>query len=128
MEGHGDLRPEHVFLGADPAVIDCLEFDRDLRLLDPVDELGFLALECALLGQPGVGTRFLEIYRESSGDRCPLQLLRFYQGFRAFVRAKIAIWHLKDDKVSDPDHWRMRAVRYLELGQACISSTRDPPV
>ena len=33
VEGHGDLRPEHVFLGEPPAVIDCLEFDRALRLL-----------------------------------------------------------------------------------------------
>jgi uncharacterized protein len=36
VEGHGDLRPEHVFLGEPPAVIDCLEFDRSLRLVDPL--------------------------------------------------------------------------------------------
>ncbi len=43
VEGHGDLRPEHVILGPSPLVIDCLEFRTDLRCLDPVDELAFLA-------------------------------------------------------------------------------------
>jgi uncharacterized protein len=33
MEGHGDLRPEHIYLGSTPTVIDCLEFRPDLRLL-----------------------------------------------------------------------------------------------
>jgi len=40
-EGHGDLRPEHVFLieNAEPEIIDCLEFDADLRRLDSAEEL-----------------------------------------------------------------------------------------
>ena len=54
VEGHGDLRPEHIFLDGTPRIIDCLEFDRDLRLLDPVDELAFLALECERLGAPWI--------------------------------------------------------------------------
>ena len=57
VEGHGDLRPEHVFLDGEPQVIDCLEFDRDLRLLDPVDELAFLGLECERLGATWIGER-----------------------------------------------------------------------
>ena len=46
VEGHGDLRTEHVYLGEPPAIIDCLEFSGELRWLDGVDEVGFLALEC----------------------------------------------------------------------------------
>ncbi|MGD8828578.1 MAG: hypothetical protein PVG21_07750, partial [Gammaproteobacteria bacterium] len=45
VEGHGDLRPEHVYLDArtegEVIITDCLEFDRRLRLLDPADELAF---------------------------------------------------------------------------------------
>lgn len=52
-EVHGDLRPEHVCLGPPVCVIDCLEFDRNLRTLDPLEEIAFLALECRLLGRPG---------------------------------------------------------------------------
>ena len=52
VEAHGDLRPEHICLEESPQIIDCLEFSRELRLLDPADELGFLALECERLGAP----------------------------------------------------------------------------
>src|SRR5512144_295003 len=52
VEGHGDLRPEHVCLEPEPQIIDCLEFSRTLRTLDVVDELGYLALECERLGAP----------------------------------------------------------------------------
>ena len=51
IEAHGDLRPEHICLEPDPQIIDCLEFSRDLRLLDPADELAFLALECESAGR-----------------------------------------------------------------------------
>jgi len=40
VAGHGDLRPEHVCLLAQLVVIDCLEFNREFRILDTVDELG----------------------------------------------------------------------------------------
>jgi len=52
VDAHGDLRPEHICLDEPaPVVIDCLEFSRALRLLDPLSELSFLALECRRLGE-----------------------------------------------------------------------------
>jgi aminoglycoside phosphotransferase family enzyme len=87
VEGHGDLRPEHICLTEPPVVIDCLEFSRDLRMLDPLDELGFLALECARLGAPAVGEWFMDVYRRATGDAPPADLLRFYRRFRALRRA-----------------------------------------
>lgn len=38
---HGDLRPEHVFILEDeePQIIDCLEFDEDLRRLDALPSI-----------------------------------------------------------------------------------------
>src|SRR5690348_12821210 len=42
IDGHGDLRPEHIYLGCardSPCVIDCLEFDSDLRWVDPAEEI-----------------------------------------------------------------------------------------
>jgi uncharacterized protein len=55
VEGHGDLRSEHVFLGRPPQIIDCLEFRRELRLVDSADELAFLAMECDRLGISWIG-------------------------------------------------------------------------
>lgn len=54
IEGHGVLRPEHVCQLSEPVVADCLKFKRDFRVLDPLDELGYLALECERLGMPEI--------------------------------------------------------------------------
>jgi uncharacterized protein len=118
IEGHGDLRPEHICLVSEPAIIDCLEFSRDLRLLDPADELAYLGLECERLGKVLVGHWFLEAYTEMTGDEPPSALMHFYRNYRALRRAKIAIWHLKDPSVRDCAKWSDRAQRYLELSTA----------
>jgi aminoglycoside phosphotransferase family enzyme len=120
VEGHGDLRPEHVCLLPEPVVIDCLEFNRGFRTLDPADELGYLALECERLHAPEVGRWLLDSYTEASGDAPPVALLHFYQSCRAVLRAKLAIWHLRDDGRHLPDMWVATAREYLELAQRHI--------
>jgi uncharacterized protein len=115
VEGHGDLRPEHVLLGPRPMVIDCLEFRRDLRLIDPADELGFLALECDRLGAPEAGGVFLRAYEAATGDRPPHEVILLYQGRRALLRAKLAAWHEADPSSQEGARWRRRALRYLDL-------------
>ena len=116
LEGHGDLRPEHVCLGAEPLFIDCLEFNSRWRMLDPADELSYLAMECEFAGAPWIGEVVLDTYRETTGDDPPARLLGFYKGYRAEVRAKLAAWHLKDHlDPTDQGKWFARAGRYLEL-------------
>lgn len=122
VEGHGDLRPEHVYLEPELVVCDCLEFDRDLRLIDPVDELGFLALECDLIGATHVHDWLFEAYGAATGDWPPEDLVAFHKGCRALQRAKLAAWHLDEPDCRDPDRWRDRAHDYLEL--AAINSER----
>ena len=116
VEGHGDLRPEHVCLGAEPLFIDCLEFNSRWRMLDPADELSYLAMECEFAGAPWIGEVVLDTYREATGDDPPARLLSFYRGFRAVVRAKLAAAHLQDHPdPADQGKWIARAGRYLEL-------------
>lgn len=115
VEGHGDLRPEHIYLNAEPVVTDCLEFDRELRLLDPLDELAFLAMECERLGAPVVGALLVDAYRAANGDSFESALVDFYACCAAFLRAKLAVWHLDEPETSDPEKWRRRTDRYLEI-------------
>ena len=115
VEGHGDLRPEHIWLEGEPAIIDCVEFDRTLRVVDPADELAFLSLECERLGHPAVGCWFLEVYANATGDLPPAPLLRFYRVYRAVRRATIAARHLDDPSVADPGRFLTLARRYLEM-------------
>lgn len=118
VEGHGDLRPEHVFLSFEPVFIDCLEFNRDWRLLDPVDEIAYLSLECEHAGAQWIGEVALEIYRERTGDTPPAQLVRFYKSVRASLRAKLSVWHLRDHlEPAAREKWIGRARDYLELAE-----------
>jgi aminoglycoside phosphotransferase family enzyme len=115
VEGHGDLRPEHVFIGDPPVVIDCLEFNKRFRIVDPADELAFLWMECAFLGAPAVGEGIWRGYADTTGDSAPSALLSFYRSHRACLRAKLSLWHLKDHDVREPGKWRSRAKKYLGL-------------
>jgi RNA 3'-terminal phosphate cyclase (ATP) len=115
IEAHGDLRPEHVFLAPEPQIIDCLEFNREFRLLDPVEEIAFLGIECELLGAAWIGDFVLERYRRATGDDPPRALIDFYKSYRAALRSKLAIWHLREPRIRDPQRWPVQARRYLEL-------------
>lgn len=114
VEGHGDLRPEHVFFEAEPQIIDCLEFSRTLRELDAADELAYLALECeSITGSSGIGEQILEAYCDFAGERPPRRLFDFYATLRACVRATLALRREDEPGVLDHARLRRRALAYL---------------
>ena len=125
VEGHGDLRPEHVCLGPEPLFIDCLEFRRDWRLLDPADELAYLAMECELAGAGWIGEVAIETYCEAAGDDVSPALVHLYKACRASLRAKLSAWHLKDPHgPAQQEKWIALARRYLELAAHHAAAAR----
>ncbi|MGB8315572.1 MAG: hypothetical protein WCE69_13930, partial [Aestuariivirga sp.] len=120
LEGHGDLRPEHVCLITPPVVIDCLEFNRDMRLVDPFDEVIFLDLECERLGGPWVGKKVLDICRAELSPAPPPGLLDFYRGARALLRARLALAHLTEPDPRLPEKWEPRARTYIALADEAL--------
>ena len=119
VDGHGDLRPEHVYLVPEPVVIDCLEFSRRLRTADAADELAFLSLECRRQGNPAAATALEQAWVWHGGDRPPQALMRFYRAYRALLWAKLAVWHL-DRQPDDRHRWVDRAGRYLSLAAEAL--------
>jgi aminoglycoside phosphotransferase family enzyme len=117
IEAHGDLRAEHICLEPEPVAIDCLEFKREFRLLDPADELAFLAMDCERLGAQWIRELVFAIYSEITGDRPPEALRDFYTSYRACLRAKIAIWHLKEPDVENDWKWRRLARELIQIGE-----------
>ncbi len=90
IDGHGDLRPEHICLDDPPVIFDCIEFNAEFRRADLVDELAFLSAECDFLGGEWIGERLLANYVRATNDAPPPILWAFYKTYRACVRAKIA--------------------------------------
>ena len=118
VEAHGDLRPEHILLGDPPAVIDCLEFDRNLRILDRAEELEFLALESVRIGQAEAGETIVRECLALLGDDVPPRLRQFYRSHRAATRAKLYVWRAGEPEDGDAQRWIATARAYLELALA----------
>ncbi len=115
LDGHGDLRPEHVHLGPPMRLIDRLEFDPRLRWTDPFDEAVFLGMECERLGTTWFGPRLIERLKVLLQDDPPDDLLRFYRCYRACLRARLSIEHLLDPLPRTPERWPVQAKEYLAL-------------
>ncbi|WP_149181713.1 bifunctional aminoglycoside phosphotransferase/ATP-binding protein [Streptomyces sp. TRM49041] len=92
VDGHGDLLADDIFcLDDGPRVLDCLEFDDDLRYVDGLDDAAFLAMDLEQLDAPDLAAFFLARYSEYSGDPAPPSLRHHYVAYRAFVRAKVSL-------------------------------------
>jgi len=113
VEGHGDLRPEHVFLLEAPVVIDGLEFNRALRLVDWADEIALLDIECARLGAAWVGPALRAAVGAALDDAVDDRLFAFYAVLRACLRARLALAHLDEPQPRTPQRWPQLAASYL---------------
>ena len=126
VEGHGDLRPEHVFLCDPPLIIDCLEFNRRLRLVDPFDEIAFLGMEAAALGAETVFATLTTRLMDALYDRPSAELMAFYWSYRALLHARLALLHLAEPDPRTPEKWRPKAWRYIRLAERADLMTRLP--
>ncbi len=90
-ECHGDLHLGNIvrYQGR-PLPFDCIEFNPELRWIDVINDIAFTTMDLRHRGLPDLAARFLNRYLEETGDYPGLALLRFYETYRALVRAKVA--------------------------------------
>jgi aminoglycoside phosphotransferase family enzyme/predicted kinase len=90
-ECHGDMHLGNMAMVDDElAIFDGIEFNDAFRWIDVMSELAFLTMDLDDRGAQALSNRVLNAYLEASGDYPGLALLRFYQVYRALVRAKVA--------------------------------------
>ena len=90
VDGHGDLLSEDIFCLPDgPALLDCLEFDDQLRYVDGIDDAAFLAMDLEFLGRKDLGDFFRAEYSRLANDNSPHTLWDFCIAYRAVVRTKV---------------------------------------
>jgi aminoglycoside phosphotransferase family enzyme/predicted kinase len=115
VDGHGDLRLEHVHLTDEALCIyDCIEFNDRLRHLDVANDLAFLAMDFDLHGRPDLGRRLVGRVAEALGDPELDTLIAFYKSYRAYVRGKVEGMQARDEGRAPTDRARSRrrAVRH----------------
>ena len=115
VDGHGDLRPEHIWLDHQVRIIDCLEFNPSLRAVDPLDEVAFLTLECERLGAAWAGQYIRKGIERGLREGSPPELFHFYRAYRATLRARLAIAHLFEAQPRTPEKWPRLARTYLDI-------------
>jgi hypothetical protein len=93
VDGHGDVHLQHVWFEpgrAEPTLVDCIEFNPDLRRIDAAAEVAFLAMDLRYRGAARLAARFLARYAEAADDYGLFAVLDYYLSYRAAVRAKVA--------------------------------------
>lgn len=120
VDGHADLLADDIFcMDDEPALLDCLEFDDELRYVDRIDDAAFLAMDLEFLGRKDLGEYFLERYVRHSADTGPSSLWDFYIAYRAVVRAKVDCVRLsqgKSEAAADAARHLAIATQHLQNG------------
>lgn len=103
---HGDLHLNNILLlEGEPMLFDCIEFNPNLRIIDVINEMAFLVMDLELNQRADLANLLLNRYLERNGDYEGLRLMPFYLGYRAMVRAKVALLGL-DPKQQDDEQQR----------------------
>ena len=101
-ECHGDAHLANMVWHEERVLLfDCLEFSDNLRWIDVMSELAFLVMDLDDRGRSDLARRALNSYLEHTGDYAGLAVFRFYQVYRALVRAKVACIRLNQEGLSD---------------------------
>jgi predicted kinase len=100
---HGDFHLGNmVLLEGKPVIFDCIEFNESFRWTDVMNDVGFLAMDLDHCQLPWLSHLFVNKYLEFTGDYQGAALLRFYQSYRAMVRAKVSALQLDQLSKKEP--------------------------
>jgi aminoglycoside phosphotransferase family enzyme/predicted kinase len=89
-ECHGDLHLANVLqLAGEATAFDGIEFDPELRWIDVLDDIAFLAMDLLANDRRALAFRFVNAYLQASGDYAGLPALRYHMACRAIVRARV---------------------------------------
>ncbi len=129
VDGHGDLHLDHIWFEEDaktPLLIDCVEFNEDLRRIDRASEVAFLAMDLRYRERPELAEGFLADYASITDDYGLFGVVDFFAAYRALVRAKVAalaaLQPSIDTRQRQAAHSSVR--RHLELAESLLQPSR----
>jgi aminoglycoside phosphotransferase family enzyme len=128
VDGHGDLHSRNIFLLEDPVIFDCIEFDSQLRILDVLSDLAFLASDFVVFGFPEYIDVLLDAYSgihpviSSQKER---DLFAYYLWYRLNVRLKVTALKMNpSDSVSESDRQLLMVLwqTFTDWQRQCVPS------
>ena len=133
VDGHGDLRLEHLHLDAEDdtlCIYDCIEFNERFRCVDVASDLAFLAMDLDVHGRPDLAHHVVARLAARLGDPELWDVIDFYKGYRAYVRGKVEAMRSDEAEVPEAERAesRTRARRYFQLAMAYAVAGSEPLV
>jgi aminoglycoside phosphotransferase family enzyme/predicted kinase len=125
-ECHADLHLSNV-VRLDGALwpFDCLEFDAELRWIDPAQDLAFLYADLLGYDATHFANELLNAYLAESGDYHATTVLPLYTADRALVRAKVMALQARYARGLAPERaalLRLRHGRYLCVARSALQA------
>jgi len=121
---HGDLYSANICFDGDRVhIFDCIEFNERFRYCDVASDVAFLAMDLDFHGLEELSVYFIRQFARQAGDDTLDSMLRFYKGYRAYVRGKIGLFTAHDPKVdaATRDSCLVAAKKYFELAERYAS-------
>jgi aminoglycoside phosphotransferase family enzyme len=124
-ECHGDMHLANMaWVHDQPLLFDCIEFNENLRWIDTINDIAFLVMDLDDRGRRQFAWCFLNAYLRHTGDYDGLRVLRFYQVYRAMVRAKVFCLRLRQPGLSTQE--RCTDLEQFESYLALAASYTQP--
>jgi aminoglycoside phosphotransferase family enzyme/predicted kinase len=122
-ECHGDLHFGNIARWQGQiCLFDCIEFNRDFRVIDTIAEVAFLVMDLQARGYHPLGSRLLSDYLEYRGDYGGMALFDLYRCHYALVRAKVQLMRQPvKDKIDTEAPGYAEFLRYLALAAECAT-------
>lgn len=117
VDGHGDLRPEHVYLTHPPRLLDRLEFEPELRCVDWLEDVALLAVDLAELRRSWIADHLVRALSRRLDDPFPAALRDVYGCWRGCLRASLCLAHRDRPGRQGAGEWTRRARQYLAIAQ-----------
>lgn len=122
-ECHGDMHLANITLdGGEIVIFDCIEFSPPLRCIDVMSEVAFVCIDLAHYGRADLANLFLNTYLEHTGDYAGVAVLRYYEIYRATVRAKVAAIRLDQPGIAaaEREEQHARCRDYIRLAVSLL--------
>ncbi|MGC8650583.1 MAG: gluconokinase [Hydrogenobaculum sp.] len=117
VDGHGDIRLEHVVMVKDICIMDAIEFNDRFRIQDQINDMCFLSMELELKGYKDFAKTYEDTYKNATKDKDFEIFLDFYKCYRAYVRGKVTSFLLNDPHVENKDSVVESAKRFFKLAK-----------
>ncbi|WP_018343792.1 hypothetical protein [Cytophaga aurantiaca] len=90
---HGDLHSKNIFMTSPPIIFDCIEFKKEFREIDVLNEIAFLCMDLECSGHKKLSNAFLTTYLNKTNydfGKNEKLLFNYFKAYRACIRAKVA--------------------------------------